>query len=137
MSMKNEREQISPPSNIGISMMLVVFLVLCLYTFSAIALVQAQNEYNNAVRMSDIRTTYYEGVSACANDLHKLNSAALDDASPPLPVIEKSYPLDGDMLLVVTFTLVEREEGPYYHITDFRTTSTDDWSGNDKLNLLQ
>ncbi len=136
--MKDERDQISPPSNIGISMMLVVFLILCLFTFSAIALVQAENEYANAVRMSDIRTSYYEGVTTCENELHELNSTVKNEAAEAAPVLEKKYPIGEDMVLSATFTLVTREDGSgYYHITDFRTTSTSDWSGNDKINLVQ
>ena len=39
--MNDQRNNASPPANIGISLLLVVFLILCLFTFSAIALVQA------------------------------------------------------------------------------------------------
>ncbi len=135
--MKRNREQIAPPTNIGISMMLVVFLIMCLFTFSAIALVQAQNEYNNAVRMTDIRSAYYEAVSACESDLHELNLSVRGDSASAVRTIDKTYPLADDMMLSVTFSFIEREGGGYYHITDFRSMSTGEWSGNDKLNLVQ
>ncbi len=137
MSLQKEKEQISPPSNIGISMMLVVFLVLCLFTFSAIALVQAENEYKNAVTMSDIRSSYYEGVTACQNDLHKLNLTVREDATDAKPTITKTYPLNEDMVLSATFSLITQESGGHYQITDFRTLSTGEWSGDNKLNLLK
>ncbi|MBQ7677786.1 MAG: hypothetical protein IJT32_06085 [Lachnospiraceae bacterium] len=133
--MNEKKEGIAPPANIGISMMLVVFLVMCLFTFSAIALVQAQNEYNNALRTSGLRSAYYDAVNTCETDLHQLNASIRATAAGASPSIERNYEMTDDMAIYVVFTLVP--DGGYYHITKFQTVSTTTWSGNDKLDLVQ
>ena len=135
--MNEKKEGIAPPANIGISMMLVVFLVMCLFTFSAIALVQAQNEYNNALHTSELRSSYYDAVDACESELHEMNLSVRDDAAGAIGTIERTYPMADDMAISVIFTLVPKGNGGYYHITKFQTVSTSTWSGNDKLNLVQ
>ncbi|MBA4700845.1 MAG: hypothetical protein H2212_15595 [Ruminococcus sp.] len=57
--MDNKKKQISIV-NIGSSSLLVVFLVLCLVTFSTLSLSSAKSNYNFSQRLADRRADYYE-----------------------------------------------------------------------------
>lgn len=57
--MDNKKKNI-PVVNIGSSSLLVVFLVLCLVTFSTLSLSSAKSNYNFSQRLADRRTDYYE-----------------------------------------------------------------------------
>lgn len=134
----NERTSASPPTNIGISLLLSVFLILCLFTFSAIALVQAQNEWNNANITKDSRDDYYEAANAAEKDLHEMNAAVADgSAALSAEPQEKSYPVGEKRALEVEFTPVTDESGSYYIFTKFITVSTSEWEGDDSVNVIR
>ena len=60
--MKKDKQQ-SSFVNIGSSSLLVIFLILCLATFSILSLSSAQNDHSFSKRLAEHRTAYYEAAS--------------------------------------------------------------------------
>lgn len=134
----NERTSASPPTNIGISLLLSVFLILCLFTFSAIALVQAQNEWNNANITKNSRDNYYKAANKAEKDLNTLNTNVANQSEPlASEPIEKSYAIGQTRALEVEITPVSDETGSYYVFTKFVTVSTTEWEGDDSVNVIR
>ena len=131
----NERNNASPPANIGISLLLVVFLILCLFTFSAIALVQAQNEWRQAQLTRDNRTAYYNCTNEAEQDLLQLTLALQKQAGKPKKKIPRKYTISDSQALSVVFTY-DKGEGRY-RISTFETIATKDWEGDDTVNVIR
>ena len=131
----NERNNASPPANIGISLLLVVFLVLCLFTFSAIALVQAQNEWRQAQLTRDNRTAYYNCTNEAEKELWELNRNIKNNSEAPKKKIKRRYTLSDTQALAVVFFYDEAKS--CYQIRSFRTIFTKEWKGDDSLNVIR
>ena len=131
----NERNNASPPANIGISLLLSVFLVLCLFTFSAIALVQAENEWHQASLTKENRDAYYAAVNQAESELRDLNKQAeTTKASSLKKKMKKEYPISDSQALSVVFRF-NKKKGDY-SFTEFRTIATKTWEGDDSLNVI-
>ena len=128
----NERNNASPPANIGISLLLSVFLVLCLFTFSAIALVQAGNELRQAKLTRDTRSAYYEAANQAETELSELNSKPASGKRKP---ITREYPLSDFQSLSVVFSYDAQKSA--YVFSEFRTIATKTWEGDDKVNVIK
>lgn len=149
--MNEERNNASPPANIGISLLLVVFLILCLFTFSAIALVQAENEWHQAGLTKSSRDAYYAAANAAEKDLAELNQLAAgadgtasgemgaDGAGSAADALEKKisrqYEISDIQALSVVFQYDEKTSA--YRFSEFKTVSTKDWEGDDTVNVIR
>lgn len=60
--MKNDKRQ-SSFVNIGLSSLMIVFLVLCLTTFAILSLSSAKSDYSFSEKLATHRTAYYEASS--------------------------------------------------------------------------
>lgn len=60
--MKNDKRQTSFV-NIGLSSLMIVFLVLCLTTFAILSLSSAKSDYSFSEKLAGYRTAYYEASS--------------------------------------------------------------------------
>ena len=127
----NERNGASPPANIGISLLLSVFLVLCLFTFSAIALVQSGNEWRQAVLTRDTRSAYYAASNNAEMDLNEING----DMPAKKKDIERQYELSDSQALSVVFSYDKSKDR--YVFSEFQTISTETWEGDDSLNVIR
>ncbi len=65
----------NPFVNVGLSSLLVVFLVLCLVIFAALSLAGANSDAAYSRRMADRRTTYYDACSRAEQMLDELDEA--------------------------------------------------------------
>lgn len=133
--MNDSRNNASPPANIGISLLLVVFLILCLFTFSAIALVQAENEWRQAELTMTSRNAYYNASNQAETELASLNEALSDGKEPTEQKLAKQYAISDSQALSVVFRY-DRKEG-VYRFSEFKTVSTKDWNGDDTVNVIR
>lgn len=72
----------SPIVNIGSSSMLVIFLILCLVTFSVLSLSSASSDYNFTKRIAERTTDYYSASNTAEellNELDKLFANSYDN----------------------------------------------------------
>lgn len=130
--MNGERNNASPPANIGISLLLVVFLILCLFTFSAIALVQAENEWHQAGLTKSSRDAYYAAANEAERDLAELNRLVGDT---PKKKISRQYEISDIQALLVVFKYDEKTSA--YRFSEFKTIATKDWEGDDTVNVIR
>ncbi len=130
----NERNNASPPANIGISLLLSVFLVLCLFTFSAIALVQAENEWHHAEMTRDAHKAYYSATNLAEEELHELNASLADGQSVTEKNIHRQYDMRDNRALSVELTYLPTQNR--YTFSEFKTISTKTWEGDDSVNVI-
>lgn len=70
----NKKENTSSSfTNIGLSSLMVVFLVLCLTTFALLTLSTAKSDYSLSEKMADHRTDYYSTCSRAEKILDKID----------------------------------------------------------------
>ena len=134
--MEEEKNNASPPANIGISLLLVVFLTLCLFTFSAIALVQANSEWKNASLTKEARDAYFAAVNLAESEIYQYNRAIDNGEAPSAEVLVRSYEINDEKELLVEMQLIDSEYGPHYVFTSFKTVVTTEWSGDEMKNTL-
>ncbi len=130
---KNNRQM--PPVNMGISLLLVVFLALCLFTFAAIALSSALNESKQAADMVARKQAYYAACNEAERSLRDLD-AELAGGKSILSISQTlHFPINDDQELQVT--IEPAGEGHDYRITGWQTIDTTEWESVDQVTLIQ
>lgn len=69
---KNNRQ--APFVNIGSSLLLVIFLVLCLVTFATLSLSSARSDYSFSSRSAERRTEYYQACNLAEDVLAQIDA---------------------------------------------------------------
>ena len=132
-----QKQAMTPPMNIGISLLLVVFLTLCLFTFAAIALTSAQNEYENSLDMANRTKTYYGACSEAERTLSELSMTIQTGTDVLTQAREYSFSAGEDQQL---FLRVEPADsavyGKSYRITQWRIVPSGDWQSDDTIDVL-
>lgn len=77
--MQRDKRQ-APFVNIGSSLLLVIFLVLCLVTFATLSLSSARSDYSFSSRAAQRRTDYYQACNVAEDVLAQID-AVLDSAA--------------------------------------------------------
>ena len=80
--MDNSKRQ-TPFINIGSSLLLVIFLVLCLVTFATLSLSSARSDESFSRRMADRKTEYYQASCEAEDLLSQIDQVLEDTASQP------------------------------------------------------
>lgn len=133
-----EKKQINPPINPGISLLLVVFLVLCLFTFSAITLATAISEHKRSQSLAENTRAYYAAcnqaehqLSALRNTLQISGSRSIDEP------LEYEFEIDETQSLFVRIEpdLLTSTNKPY-RITKWQILSKGDWKTKDTMELF-
>lgn len=149
------RKKISyPPINMGTSLMLVIFLILCMVIFAVLSLSSSlkdkQYSEKNALRtacfyeacnlaeerLAQIDTILLQTASANArlSRLQALEAVTVTEASSQL-TIQYQVPLDEDEILQVTLTC-EPQGNQRYTIQSWKQMSITEWKGNETLPVL-
>lgn len=152
----NKKE--SPIINFGSSLLLAVFLILCLVTFAVLALSSAANDYEFSRKLALRKTAYYEANNQAEELLKEIDcllsegcdwkqtaslstdtisiTAEIDDNN--IPVISYSVPLDNAQALSVCLelSLSGKTESSNYQIRRWQIVSTAEWKGDDSLTLI-
>ena len=129
--MKTEKK-VYPPIQIGVSFMLVIFLILCMVTFAALSLSSAQKDYEYSLKNAERTTAYYE-----ASNLAEEKLAEIDRALASGQDAEEEFliPINDSEALHVILEF-HSQESSGYTITSWKQISTDDWTGNEQLPVL-
>lgn len=75
---KNKRQ--APFVNIGSSLLLVIFLVLCLVTFATLSLSSARSDYSFSSRAAQRRTDYYQACNTAEDVLAQVDDILVNAA---------------------------------------------------------
>lgn len=68
----------APFVNIGSSLLMVIFLVLCLVTFATLSLTSARSDYSFSVRAAERRTQYYQACNTAEDVLAQIDDILID-----------------------------------------------------------
>ena len=134
----NEKKSINPPINPGISLLIVVFLVLCLFTFSAITLTTAINEYKRSNLLAENTKSYYTAANMAEEDIADIIKDLKNNNSWSISGVKNlRYTIDDTQeLSIVLEPLPAPVYGKYFNITKWQVVSTQTWETNDTMNLL-
>ncbi len=129
--MKTEK-RVYPPIQIGVSFMLVIFLILCMVTFAALSLSSAQKDYEYSLKNADRISAYYK-----ASNLAEEKLAEIDHTLASGQDAEEEFLIpinDSEALHVILEFDSQKSSG--YTITSWKQIATDDWTGNEQLPVL-
>ena len=155
--MKRNKQQ-STFINIGSSSLLMVFLVLCLTTFAILSLSSAQSDYSFSKKFAEHKTEYYEASSRAEMILGEIDQLLAENSDQvtarldgkeidniPLSctgadgetAISYQVPSGEKQALNVTLLVTnDSEHENYYKIQAWQLISTEEWNGDNSLNLI-
>ena len=113
--------------NVGISSIMIVFILLSLVSFATLALITARSDYMLSQKYADRITLYYEAENIAIQRWNEL------DKEPQGKEVSYQIPI-GD-IQQLNVSLVFSDEEKCYKVTGWKTESTRDWIGDDSLNL--
>ena len=122
------RKESYPPVNIGISFMLVIFIILSMTIFAVLSFSTAMKDYNYSKMNADKTTAYYDACNIAEEELtHLLLTSNESNA-------EFLVEMNDDRALQVIATL--DFENQSYDIHTWKIVSTSEWNGDDTLSVL-
>lgn len=149
----NENKRQAPFVNVGSSLLLVVFLLMCLITFATLSFSSARSDESFSQRIADRKTEYYTASNKAerllaqidqlldnadpANlDFAAINSLDADVAYDP-DAATLSYPVAiNDKQALDVVLVLEEDEDRHYRIERWQTVTTRKWESDDKLELM-
>lgn len=149
-----------PTINIGSSSMLVVFIILCLVTFSVLSVASANNDRKYSEKIANRTTAYYKASNKAEELLSQIddklkqiyeqyNADYLSQVPDVLtsidgidtsdfPSVSFSVPINDTQTLSVSLLIQipEKEGDTFYTITSWQEISTEVWNGDEPMNLM-
>lgn len=147
--------------NIGITSIVLIFVLLCLLTFSVLSLVSAKADYNLSLKSAQRTSDYYESENQASVILHTIVSclkeqAVSTDAGQFFTGVRASLegqdsisfqddrhlsyqvPLGDKQILSVHLTIsdVPFDDGNLYQIDSWKTVSNQEWNPDTDLPVL-
>ena len=120
--MRKESSVPVPKATIGISSLLVVFIILCLVTFACLSLSTARSDYDFAKKNADHKTACSEAEKLISDS----TSGKSDDTSWTVPIDDKS-----------ALNVEIEKNGESCTITSWQVVSTVKRDYNQNMNLIQ
>lgn len=149
-----------PTINIGSSSMLVVFIILCLITFSVLSVASANNDRKYSEKIANRTTAYYKASNKAEEFLSQIddklkqvyeqyNAGYLSQVPNALtsidgidtsdfPSVSFSVPINDTQTLSVALLIQipEKEGDTFYTVTSWKEISTEVWNGDEPMNLM-
>lgn len=136
--------------NIGLSSLLLIFVVLCLISFSVLSLVSANSDKKLSTKIAERSTSYYNACNEAETDLEALDNALLEiygsasseDSYLALAsecTLSYTYPVSDLQSLEVSVTPVyPSAEYPYlYKIEKWQVVTTADLEYDSSLTVIE
>lgn len=122
--------------NIGLSSLLIVFLILCLTTFALLALSTAKSDDTLSKKLADHRTDYYaassqaeeilaqidaileqkQNQSLAGTDFSNIDNTSISiNTEENLDVLSYSVPMKNDQILSIKLQITGPEESKHYY----------------------
>lgn len=113
--------------NVGISSILIIFILLSLVSFATLALITARADYSLSQKYADRVRTYYAAQNEAIQKWNDLNR------SPQGEKVSYQVPIGESQRLNVS--LVFSEEEQTYHAACWKTENIQEWVTDDTLHL--
>ena len=139
-----------PVMNVGISLIILIFMNICLAAFAVLSLENAVSDYSLSKKTATHTTQYYEAVNKVQEQLAKKNQELWEKAETiknmqsqkDIKKVAKSQiklteSVSKSQQLVVTLQLDETGGYPQYYIQKWKLCSSDDWQADDSLDVYQ
>lgn len=128
--MECKKNTVSPPLNIGISFMLIVFLILCMVIFAVLSFSNATKDYHYSEENAAKTTAYYDASNRAEEKMVEILAQ-----NPTESKIEYSVPVNDNEELLVTLSRKSGENSSYI-VTSKVLQSTKEWIGDQTLPVL-
>lgn len=113
--------------NVGISSILVIFILLSLVSFATLALITARSDYMLSQKYADRIHTYYAAHNEAVQKWNELN------AHPQGAEVSYQIPIGDSQQLDVLLTFSEKSAS--YTATRWKTENIRKWTSDDALHL--
>ncbi|HJC32813.1 MAG TPA: hypothetical protein H9934_11875 [Candidatus Anaerobutyricum faecale] len=131
------RKKGMPVMNVGISLLILVFMTLALLTFSVLALENAVADKRLSQKAADHTTAYYAAADRIQEQIaDRMQEAEEQDLAAGTQFSFEEEVADGQMLTVsVVLTEVDGEKG--FDVTRWQLRSSDEWEADRSLDVYQ
>lgn len=146
----NKKKRQTPFVNMGSSLLLVVFLLLCLVTFATLAFSSARSDESFSQRIAERKTEYYEAANRAEELLNQIDQILITAEEVPdfteinsmdtdiyydteKETLSYQVPINEKQALDVVLAL-NTEDG--YRIEKWQTVNIQKWESNDTLQLM-
>ena len=121
-----------PPLNMGISLMLVIFIILCMVVFSVLSLSTSLKDYNYSEQNAENTKAYYEACNQAERELASIkdNISSYDEGEE----LEYLIKVDDNKSLQVAIELHPAQNN--YTIKTWKLITTSTWDGDDTISVL-
>lgn len=154
-----------PITNIGSVSLLMIFIILCMFTFAALSLSTAASDYHSAQTLADHTTAYYEASdkaeqkladvdrilkdcylsSESADSYYQLVKKQLgitDTATPLIYSYQTNINKSQKLTVQIRITYPEAADtsdlgSGFYQIVSWKTVSSTDWNADNSIKLIQ
>ncbi|MDD6190088.1 MAG: hypothetical protein PUB75_00660 [Firmicutes bacterium] len=121
----------TPFTTIGVSSLLVVFLILCLVTFACLSLSTARSDYEFSKDNAKHKTEYYNASNTAEEHLNDLSTGRTNDTKWTIKINDKHA-----LKVEVDITGSSAAGGKTYEITRWQVVSTVNRDYNQNMNLM-
>lgn len=131
------RKKGMPVMNVGISLLILVFMTLALLTFSVLALENAVADKRLSQKAADHTTAYYAAADRIQEQIaDRMQEAEEQDLAAGTQFSFEEEVADGQILTVsVVLTEVDGEKG--FDVTRWQLRSSDEWEADRSLDVYQ
>lgn len=147
----NKRE--IPVMNVGISLIILIFMDICLAAFAVLSLQNALSDYALSKKTATHTTQYYAAVNKVQEQLAEKNQELQEQQSQkqqklqknqnqksqtePKSEIQITETVSKRQQLVVTLQLDKTGTCPQYYIEKWQLCTPDDWQADDSLDVYK
>lgn len=147
----SKKKIVNPVVGVGISSVLLIFLIVCLAVFSVLTLTSATSDYKMSKKIADHTTQYYKAYQLAQDEIanvdKKLQEIYKDSKTKKeyLKQVKRLIQTDFTITINDTQAIEVRLEAQYpekigdvfYTIKSFKTISTTKWNGEDSINVYK
>lgn len=155
----------TPVTNIGTSLILVVFIILALVTFATLSVVTANRDYQYTKKIADRTTAYYQASNQAQQQLRDMDAllkssydtepvdyfttacealATIDsleihtDETVTAPTVAFTYKINdtSSLHVMLTLTTPDGTAGSFYKIDTWQEISTKKWDADNSIKLI-
>lgn len=134
-----------PVMNVGISLIILIFMNICLAAFAVLSLENALSDYSLSKKTAEHTTQYYKAVNKIQEQLAEKNQELVNRDKNRhkngQKITKKQLKLTEEVTkrqqLSVVLQLDETGRHPQYYIKKWKLCSSDDWQADDSLDVYQ
>lgn len=135
-----------PVMNLGISLIILIFMNVCLAAFAVLSLQNAVSDYALTKKTAAHTTQYYEAVNKVQEQLAQKNTELEKQWTQKktakqqpviLPEISIIESVSKRQQLVVTLHLDKTGTVPQYYIKKWQLCSPEDWQADESLDVMK